>query len=184
MKTLSSDVAYVKSIAIPPSTNTFSSHCLILTEVLLAGSRFTSTNSLYANLTAKLSDAVDKGYFTTTLNSISLELGATVTLRADVLEITHSKEGVIYPTSDQSNSTSQGLSPGELVGLIFGILAGACFLGTVVHKQTTEESSSANTFQQLAPSISPLHANVDQEANLDDADDTLTKSPLHHDLSI
>jgi len=195
MKTSSFDVTYIKSISIPPSTNIFSSHCFILTEVLLSGTKFTSTDSLYANLTAQLTDAVDKGYFTTTLNSISLELGATVTLQANALEITHSEEDVIYPSSDQSsnNNTSQGLSPGAVVGLIFGLLAGVCFIGTVIHKQSTEEGLSANKFQQLAPTINPLHTHhsvVDQGASAvgaaadDDDDESHTKSPLHHDLSI
>jgi hypothetical protein len=198
MKTPLSDVTYIKSISIPPSTNIFSSHCFILTEVLLSGTTFTSTDLLYANLTAELTDAVDKGYFTTTLNSISLELGATVTLRANALEITHSEKDVIYPSSDQSsnnNNTSQGLSPGAVVGLIFGLLAGVCFIGTVIHKQSTEEGSSANKFQQLAPTISPLHTHhsvEDQGASVvgpaaaagydDDDDESHTKSPLHHDL--
>jgi hypothetical protein len=196
MKTSSFDVTYIKSISIPPSTNIFSSHCFILTEVLLSGTKFTSTDLLYANLTAQLTDAVDKGYFTTTLNSISLELGATVTLQANALEITHSEEDVIYPSSDQSsnNNTSQGLSPGAVVGLIFGLLAGVCFIGTVIHKQSTEEGLSANKFQQLAPTINPLHTHhsvVDQGASAvgaaaddDDDDESHTKSPLHHDLSI
>lgn len=161
---------------------------------------FTSTDLLYANLTAQLTDAVDMGYFTTTLNSISLELGATVTLRATALEITHSEEDVIYPSSsdqsNSSNSTAQGLSPGAVVGLIFGLLAGVCFMGTVIHKQSTVESSSANKFQQLAPTLNPLHAHhsrvEDQGAAAgataidddNDYDDSHTKSPLHHDLSI
>lgn len=163
--------------------------------LLAARTKFTTTDSLYANLTAQLTDAVDKGYFTTTLNSISMELGATVTLQASALEITHSAEDVIYPSSDQSdnnsnnNTTAQGLSPGAVVGLIFGLLAGVCFIGTVIHKQSTEERSSANKFQQLSPTINPLHdqggAAVGVNGDDGDDDESHTKNPLHHhDLSI
>jgi hypothetical protein len=87
-----------------------------ITEIALpvttsvGGTTFSNATSLFASLTAKLEAAVTDGSFSTLLQTVSVELGATITVAADVTEVVSSnpiiniEESIVIQAAEEMNT--------------------------------------------------------------------------------